>query len=208
MTPAYPTALIPVQMPVVAIYAGGAISQAGLAALLRSELIDVVMPEDEDEPDYPKPIDVVLLTGDGVAPVLPANLSHRHDDAPVLLLADRPLSFEGLVQLGAHGAVCRECTADRLTRAVHALAAGGGFFECHTHVQEEAAPAPLSDRERRVATELARGSGIEEIAATLCISPHTARTHVRNIRRKLGARTSTQAVAQAITLGLVALSPQ
>lgn len=206
MTPSYPTALIPVQMPVVAVYAGGAISQAGLAALLRSELIDVVTPEDPDEFERPKPIDVVLLTAVVPDPDLPGDLSRRHE-APVLLLTDQPLTFESLVQLGGHGAICRECTADRLTRGVHALATGGGFFECHTHVHEPA-PAPLSERERRVATELARGNGIEEIAMTLCISPHTARTHVRNIRRKLGARTSTQAVARAITLGLVALSPQ
>jgi DNA-binding NarL/FixJ family response regulator len=193
-------------MPVVAVYAGGAISQAGLAALLRSELIDVVMPEDEEQPEHSKPVDVVLLTCVTPDPDLPATLADRHD-APVLLLTDRPLTFESLVQVGGHGAICRECTADRLTRGVHALAEGGGFFECHTHIAPEPAPAPLSDRERRVATELARGSGIEEIAMTLCISPHTARTHVRNIRRKLGARTSTQAVARAITLGLVALSP-
>ena len=31
------------------------------------------------------------------------------------------------------------------------------------------------------------------------------RTHVRNVRRKLGARTSAEAVARALTLGLVAL---
>jgi DNA-binding NarL/FixJ family response regulator len=200
------TALIPTHTPVVAVYAGGAISQAGLAALLRSELIDVQTPEDEDELAHRKPVDVILLTGTAPAYNLPASVSQRHHDAPVLLLTEEPLTFEALVQLGAHGAVCRECTADRLTRGVHALAGGGGFFECHTHVHEPA-PAPLSERERRVATELARGSGIPELAATLCISPHTARTHVRNIRRKLGARTSTQAVARAITLGLVALSP-
>ena len=75
--------------------------------------------------------------------------------------------------------------------------------------ERSVAPTPqeslLSPRERRVTAELARGAGVEEIASSLCISPHTARTHVRNIRRKLGARTSAHAVAMAITLGMVAL---
>jgi DNA-binding NarL/FixJ family response regulator len=190
-------------MPVVAVYAGGAISQAGLAALLRSELIETVMPEHDAAVVDTTDADVVLLAGVAPAGDLPIHLSQRHG-APVLLLTDRPLAPDVATRLGAHGAVCGECPPQQLIRAVHTVAAGGDFLECHTHAPRS---APLSDRERRVATELARGSGIEEIAAALCISPHTARTHVRNIRRKLGARTSAQAVARAITLGLVALSP-
>jgi DNA-binding NarL/FixJ family response regulator len=122
-------------------------------------------------------------------------------------MVDGPLGADSLEELGVHGAVCGECPPERLIQGIHAVAAGGTFFECHTH---PSAPTPekslLSPRERRVAGELARGAGIEEIATALCISPHTARTHVRNIRRKLGARTSAEAVAQALTLGLVALT--
>ena len=57
--------------------------------------------------------------------------------------------------------------------------------------------------ERGVVRVLAGGAGTEEIALALCISPHTVRTHVRNIKRKLDARTCAQAVAMAITLRLV-----
>jgi DNA-binding CsgD family transcriptional regulator len=82
------------------------------------------------------------------------------------------------------------------------------FFECsHQPPAASAAAEPpppvLSERERHVAMELARGAQTEEIAEALCISPHTARTHVRNIKRKLGARTLAQAVALAITMRLV-----
>src|SRR6202000_1106134 len=101
---------------------------------------------------------------------------------------------------GAHGGVSRECPPERLVDAIHAVAAGDTYFECHTH---PAAPTPqeslLSPRERRVAAELARGAGREGSAWMLCISPHPARPHVRNIRRKLNARTSAEAVARAIT---------
>ena len=93
-----------------------------------------------------------------------------------------------------------------MLRAIRAVAAGGMSFECMHQADEAPVPSPtllLSERERSVALELARGAGSEEIAAALCISPHTARTHVRNIKRKLGARTLAQAVALAITMGLV-----
>jgi DNA-binding CsgD family transcriptional regulator len=57
----------------------------------------------------------------------------------------------------------------------------------------------LSGRERRVLAELARGTSTEDIADKLHVSPHTVRTHVKNIMRKLDARTRAHAVAIAIT---------
>jgi DNA-binding NarL/FixJ family response regulator len=202
-SPARPS--LPIRLPVVAIYAERAISRAGLAALLRGEMIDVVLPEEEGRELIGVRPDLILLAGFAPDRELAATISRRHR-APTLVMIDRPLGEGSLEELGVHGAVCRECPPERLIEAIHALADGGTFFQCHTH---PSAPTPerslLSPRERRVAAELARGAGVEDIATALCISPHTARTHVRNIRRKLGARTSAEAVARALTLGLVAL---
>jgi DNA-binding NarL/FixJ family response regulator len=194
-----------IHLPLVAVYSERAISRAGLAALLRSQLLDVVLPEQEDRGLAHVRPDVVLLAGFAPERELTAKLARRHR-APMLLMVDGPLGADSVEELGVHGTVCRECPPERLIAGLDAVAAGKTFFECHTHAS---APTPadslLSPRERRVTAELARGAGVEEIAATLCISPHTARTHVRNIRRKLGARTSAEAVARALMLGLVAL---
>jgi DNA-binding CsgD family transcriptional regulator len=43
----------------------------------------------------------------------------------------------------------------------------------------------------------------QEIADQLVLSPHTVHRHVANIRRKLGRRTRTAAVAEAARLGLL-----
>jgi DNA-binding NarL/FixJ family response regulator len=196
---------LPIRLPVAAVYAEGAIARAGLAALLRAEMIEVALPEEEGLDHLRSRPDVILLAGFAPEPELAARAARRHD-ARVILMGDNPLDGGAIDTLGVHAAVCRECPPERLIDSIHAVAGGDTYFECHTH---PAAPTPkdalLSPRERRVAAELARGSGIEEIASLLCISPHTARTHVRNIRRKLNARTSAEAVARAITLGLVAL---
>jgi len=196
---------LPIRLPVTAVYAERAITRAGLAALLRAEMIEVVLPEEEGADHLPSRPDVVLLAGFAPESELAATAARRHG-ARVLLMGDTPLDIEAVEELGIHAAICRECPPERLVDAIHAVAAGDTYFECHTH---PAAPTPqeslLSPRERRVVAELARGSGIEEIASLLCISPHTARTHVRNVRRKLKARTSAEAVARAIALGLVAL---
>lgn len=45
----------------------------------------------------------------------------------------------------------------------------------------------LSDREKQVAEELLSGKSYKEIAASLCVSPKTVETHLRNIYRKTGA---------------------
>jgi DNA-binding NarL/FixJ family response regulator len=195
---------LPIRLPLVAVYSERAISRAGLAALLRSQMIEVVLPEEAGREVGLRP-DVILLAGFAPERRLAESLARRHG-APAMLMADGALGADSLEQVGVHGAVCRECPPERLIEGLHALAAGETFFECHTH---PSAPTPtdslLSPRERRVTAELARGAGAEEIATALCISPHTARTHVRNVRRKLGARTSAEAVARALTLGLVAL---
>lgn len=56
----------------------------------------------------------------------------------------------------------------------------------------------LSPREREVLTRLAEGRTVPEIAEELVLSPLTIRTHVRNAKDKLSARTTAHAVAIAV----------
>jgi DNA-binding NarL/FixJ family response regulator len=63
--------------------------------------------------------------------------------------------------------------------------------------------APLTPREREVLTIVARGLSNSDIAATLVISEHTAKTHVKRIMAKLGARDRAQLVVIAYESGLV-----
>jgi LuxR family maltose regulon positive regulatory protein len=61
----------------------------------------------------------------------------------------------------------------------------------------------LSEREHAVLQLLAEGRSISDIAATLIISAHTARTHVKNIYTKLDAHNRVQALERARTLQLL-----
>ncbi|MEA2429893.1 MAG: hypothetical protein QOF65_2496 [Thermoleophilaceae bacterium] len=65
----------------------------------------------------------------------------------------------------------------------------------------------LSGKERLVLAELARGNSTEEIGLVLSVSPHTVRTHVKNLMRKLGARTRAHAVAIALSERAIEVSP-
>jgi DNA-binding CsgD family transcriptional regulator len=64
---------------------------------------------------------------------------------------------------------------------------------------------PLTPREREIVTLLALGLTGEEIAEKLVISPETVRIHVRNARRRLGAKTRAHAIALAIKGGQIEL---
>jgi len=61
----------------------------------------------------------------------------------------------------------------------------------------------LTRREREVLRLVALGSDTRRIAAELCISPETVRTHVRNAMRKTDARTRAQLVALVLADGLI-----
>jgi DNA-binding NarL/FixJ family response regulator len=63
--------------------------------------------------------------------------------------------------------------------------------------------ARLSVRECDVLDGLACGRSTEQIGLELTMSPHTVRTHLRNIMRKLEARTRAHAVAIAIGDGAI-----
>jgi PAS domain S-box-containing protein len=61
----------------------------------------------------------------------------------------------------------------------------------------------LTTREREVVRLVALGSNTRRIAAELCLSPATIRSHVRNAMRKTGTHTRAQLVARAIADGIV-----
>ena len=94
------------------------------------------------------------------------------------------------------------------TAAVNALANG-------LNVQDAAQPPPsrtraeltepLTPRELEVLELLAKGLANREIAQALGISSHTAKFHVAQILEKAGAATRTEAVRQALRLGLIGL---
>jgi DNA-binding NarL/FixJ family response regulator len=75
---------------------------------------------------------------------------------------------------------------------------------------QEGEPAdhrPLTTREEEVLLLLADGRDHHAIATALALSPHTARTHIRNVLRKLGAHSRLEAVAVAEARGLL-LTPE
>ena len=99
---------------------------------------------------------------------------------------------------GAAGAASRRDEAGS-GPALRAVAGPSPHVGGRSNRQRRSRCDRLSRKERLVLGELALGNSTEEIGVALGVSPHTVRTHVKNLMRKLGARTRAHAVAIALS---------
>lgn len=128
----------------------------------------------------------------------------------MLTVSDKDRDLHGALDAGADGYLLKNLEPDQLRRAIRQVLAGGGALspEITRRVMAAAArgarpAAGLSPREQEVLGELAHGATTAEIAATLHISPNTVKTYVRRILEKLDVSNRTEAVARALSLGLL-----
>jgi len=129
----------------------------------------------------------------------------------------------GALRAGASGFLLKRASPERLIDAVRTLAAGdalldptvtrdlvaqftardGGLAGQGTPSPERARLGQLTDREAQVLRLVAEGLSNEEIAGLLVIAESTAKTHVKRILAKIGARDRAQAVVIAYRGGLM-----
>jgi two-component system, NarL family, response regulator DesR len=107
---------------------------------------------------------------------------------------------------GVRAFVVKEAPLEGLQRALETVAAGGRYVDpvvSASLLLADEGPT-LTDRERAVLRLIADGYSYDEAGKELFISPETVRAHVAKSLTKLGARTRTQAVAEALRAGLIA----
>ncbi len=180
---------------------GGASTAAGGEALIARHEPDVAL------------VAALLPDVDGIG--LLRRLVRRGLRTAVVLYADdddRERSAAA-VHAGAAGVIAKRRTIPELAVALRSVATGGLWFD--EPDDDALAPAPvrpdpdpdppaqrrtatLSSSELRVLALVAEGGSTEATAEALSLSPHTVRTHMRNVMRKLEASSRAHAVAIAI----------
>ncbi|HZQ82747.1 MAG TPA: response regulator transcription factor [Gaiellaceae bacterium] len=107
---------------------------------------------------------------------------------------------------GVKAFVVKEAPLEGLKRALDTVADGGRYVDpvVSAALLLEPDGASLTDRERAVLRLIADGYSYEEAGKELFISPETVRAHVAKSLTKLGARSRTHAVAEALRAGLIA----
>lgn len=125
--------------------------------------------------------------------------SHTH--VLVLTTYDTDADITRAIEAGATGYLLKAERPDELFAAIHAAAEGRTALSAPVAGRVMAnlrRPRPtLTDRERDILAQLARGIGNRDIARALYISEATVKTHLRRIYDKLGVDTRAGAVAVA-----------
>jgi DNA-binding NarL/FixJ family response regulator len=179
----------------------------GLEAVKLSEelspdviLMDVTMPEMDGveaarrvhaaQPD----VRVVMLT--------------MHADADVVASA---------IRAGASGYLVKDCSTEEIAGAVRMAASGDTALSPQLassmldelrkleRPSEDEADRVITHREEEVLQHIADGCSTPEVAAKLFISQKTVKNHLASIYQKLDARDRTQAVLQAVRMGIIHL---
>lgn len=121
------------------------------------------------------------------------------------------------IRAGATGYLIKDCSTDEIAQAVR-MAAGGetvlspqlarSMLDEVRRLDQKARTEDertVTKREEEVLQLIADGCSTPEVAAALYISQKTVKNHLASIYQKLDARDRTQAVLQAVRMGIVHL---
>ncbi|RXZ49349.1 response regulator transcription factor [Agromyces fucosus] len=117
----------------------------------------------------------------------------------VLTTFGRPGYLKRALEAGARGFLLKDVPVERLAEQLRAVVGGSIVVDPQLAASALATPpSPLTDREREVLVEGARGATVQEIAVRLHLSPATVRNYLSSAIGKTGAsnRVSAAKVAE------------
>jgi two-component system nitrate/nitrite response regulator NarL len=111
------------------------------------------------------------------------------------------------VMRGAAGYVLKDVSTDEIVLAIETVAQGGTYFSSGVvDVLMERKSGddmdPLTPRERDVLSLIVSGSSNKEMAEALGITPATAETHRKNVKKKLNIATTAGLIRYALDHGI------
>ncbi|MGC4855414.1 response regulator [Micromonospora sp. DT4] len=163
-------------------------------------------------------MDIRMPRMDGVAATRAIVDSRLPVRVLVLTTFDLDEYVVGALRAGASGFLAKDVPAEELIAAIRTVAGGDAvvaprilrrLLERFAELLPDPAATPsaalnaLTDREREVLVQVARGLSNAEIAAALSVSETTVKTHVGHLLTKLRLRDRVQAVVLAYESGLV-----
>lgn len=150
-----------------------------------------------------------------------ALLRERHPDVEVIMLTvfEHEDRIFAAIQAGASGYLLKDASAETIANSVRDLVGGGAPMSPAVartllrRMRGLGAPTPepiplpnafsLTERERQILDHIVRDESEVAIADALFVSPHTVRSHVKNLYRKLHVHSRASAVRLALEHRLV-----
>lgn len=200
-----------------------AVVRKGLAMVLRLEAdLDVVGEAENGQvglaaaqrlrPDMVL-VDLVMPVMDGQKMALA--LRESNPEIKVMMLTGTEVDDRvfDLVAAGIEGYVLKQIEPSELVRAIRAVMNGEAYLhpdvmkKILTRMQhQQRASIPLTPRELEILEWMASPNTYKQIAARLCVSEETIRSHAKNILEKMKQPNRAQAVLAAVRMGLIKLS--
>ncbi len=167
-------------------------------------------------------VDLGLPDGDGTDLIREVYRRGYSTDVIVITVFGDENHVIKAIEAGATGYILKDGSNSYIAQSILQLINGGSpisapiarYLLNHFHGSPYAQEIPKDDRaelphltkrEKEVLSFLSRGFNFIEIAENLNISPHTVTSHVKHIYRKLAVRSRSEAVFEAMQLGLIDL---
>lgn len=175
----------------------------GFACRYTFEDAETAMRDLPDRPVQVVLMDIELPGASGIEavaqlkPLLPAV-----DFLMLTIRQDEKTVFESLCA-GASGYLAKDTPPAELLAAIREVRAGGapmstGIARLVIHSFHRLQTSPLSERETEILRLLCDGHHYRAIAEQLYLSPHTVKTHIKNIYGKLHVHSRAEAVRKAL----------
>lgn len=160
-------------------------------------------------------MDVTMPGLDGVEATRQIKAGHPEVRIVVLTMhADQDILTDA-IRAGANGYLVKDCSTDEIAMAIDAVAVGetalspglaaSMLADVRRQENEQPQERVITAREEEVLQLIADGCSTPEVAEALFISQKTVKNHLASIYQKLDARDRTQAVLQAVRMGIVTL---
>jgi len=166
--------------------------------------------------------DLGLPDGDGIEIIREVRARYPGTEIMVITVFGDERHVVGALEAGATGYVLKDSPPEDIGQVVVDLVAGGSPISPpiaryllkrfqRAPAADAAAPAPatdaprLTEREVEVLKLIAKAFSYAEIAELMGISAHTVTTHIKNLYRKLAVHSRSEAVFEAVQMGIIDL---
>jgi DNA-binding NarL/FixJ family response regulator len=153
-------------------------------------------------------MDIELPGASGIEAVKQLKPEMPDTDFLMLTVKQDDESVFASVCAGASGYLLKDTPPSELLLSIEEVSRGGAPMSANIArkvIQSfyNVTPSPLSDRETEILRLLSDGMNYRSIATQLYLSPHTVKTHIKNIYKKLHVNTRAEAVKRAIKDNLI-----
>lgn len=155
-------------------------------------------------------VDVNLGDGSGIDVVRQVRSERPSAGLVILTMYDGDEQLLAALEAGASAFVLKQAPAEEVVQAARRAAEAPTTFSADglaAAMRRKLAPpaVQLTSREGEILRLLAVGMSVAQVSARLYVSASTTKTHMAKLYDKLGAGNRTQAVMNAVRLGLVSV---